>query len=83
MTIRMLRRHAAAVAALVATLCATQPLSAAIAIAPISWGLAPGTTFRFVMVTFGTTNATSSSIASNDAFVNTQNVNPITKMVRP
>lgn len=53
-------------------------LPAAIAIDPASWGLAPGTTFRLVMVTYGTTNATSADITSYDAFVNTQNLGQIT-----
>ena len=78
MKIRTLCRRPAAFTGILAALCAMQPLSAAIAIDPIAWGLAPGTTFRLVLVTFGTTDATSSDIASYDSFVNTQNVNQIT-----
>lgn len=59
-------------------LTAVRPAQAQIAIDPISWGLAPGTTFQLVFVTFGTTDATSTNIADYDAFVNSQYVNQIT-----
>lgn len=71
-------RRPTAVALLLVTTGFTHPLFAAIAIDPLSWGLAPGTTFRLVLVTFGTTAATSTNIATYDTFVNTQNVDQIT-----
>ncbi|MCX6937820.1 MAG: hypothetical protein NTU80_07960 [Verrucomicrobia bacterium] len=51
---------------------------AAIEIDPVSWGLTPGATFRLVVVTNGTTAATSSNVAFYDNFVNTQGLSGIT-----
>lgn len=55
----------------------TRPV-AGMEITPISWGLNVGDTFRLVMITNGTTSATSQNITSYDTFVNTQNLNLIT-----
>lgn len=52
--------------------------SAAIVIDPLSWGLPVGATFRLVVLTTGTTAATSSSIGTYDTFVNTQGLSGIT-----
>lgn len=49
----------------------------AISIDPLSWGLSPGDTFRLVLVTNGTTTATSTNIATYDAFVNSQGLSGI------
>lgn len=55
----------------------TRPV-AGMEITPLSWGLNVGDTFRLVMITNGTTAATSQNITSYDTFVNTQNLNLIT-----
>ncbi|MEN9840322.1 MAG: hypothetical protein RL376_122 [Verrucomicrobiota bacterium] len=51
---------------------------AAIAIDPVAWGLTEGATFRLVVVTNGTTTATSTNVTSYDTFVNTQGLSGIT-----
>lgn len=49
-----------------------------VVINPLSWGLSPGDTFRLVVVTAGSTAATSTSISTYDTFVNTQGLSGIT-----
>lgn len=51
---------------------------AQVALNPTDWGLQPGDTFRLVVVTYGTTSATGTTIAGYDAFVNSQNLNLVT-----
>ena len=67
---------------LVTALCAACALSsrldAAVVINPLAWGLNPGDTFRLVVITAGGTNATSTSIATYDTFVNSQGLSGIT-----
>jgi hypothetical protein len=53
-------------------------LDAAVVINPLAWGLNPGDQFRLVVITAGGTAATSTSIATYDAFVNTQGLSGIT-----
>ena len=63
---------------MLATVLALPTSHAAVVINPLSWGLTPGTTFRLVLPTNGTTTATSTSIADYDTFVNTQGLTGIT-----
>lgn len=49
-----------------------------VVINPLSWGLSPGDTFRLVVITAGSTAATSTSISEYDTFVNTQGLSGIT-----
>ena len=70
-----LRLAAAAWLTLVA---ASSTAQADVAVNPLSWGLAPGDTFRLVVVTAGNTSATSTSISTYDAFVNSQGLSGIT-----
>jgi hypothetical protein len=67
---------------LVTALCAACTLSprldAAVVINPLAWGLNPGDTFRLVVITAGSTSATSTSIATYDTFVNSQGLSGIT-----
>jgi len=51
---------------------------AGVVIDPLWWGLNPGDTFRLVVVTAGSTAATSTSISTYDTFVNTQGLSGIT-----
>lgn len=50
---------------------------AAVVVDPAAWGLAVGDTFRLVVVTQGTTNASSADISTYDTFVNTQGLSGI------
>ena len=61
-----------------ATALALPTAHAAVVINPLGWGLTPGTTFRLVLPTNGTTHATSANIADYDTFVNTQGLIGIT-----
>lgn len=65
-------------AALLAATSLAPRLDAAVVINPLAWGLNPGDTFRLVVITAGGTTATSTSIATYDAFVNTQGLSGIT-----
>lgn len=66
------------VLALLAAAALTPRLDAAVVINPLAWGLNPGDQFRLVAITAGGTAATSTSITTYDAFVNTQGLSGIT-----
>jgi len=53
------------------------PSKADISVNPTSWGLSVGDTFRLVLVTNGTTDATNANITTYDTFVNTQGLSGI------
>ena len=67
-----------AAAAWLTLVVASSTAHADVAVNPLSWGLAPGDTFRLVVVTAGNTSATSTSISTYDTFVNSQGLSGIT-----